>query len=50
MIKKLVTLGEKETKKYKNKFIIEMSFEKILRQLQEEIIFGGGLKRFICEK
>ena len=37
-------------KKRKNKFIFEMPFPKIPRQLQEKIIFPRGLKRFRYEE
>ena len=40
-IREFVTLGEKEKMKYKNKYILEMSFQKLPRQFQEEMIFPG---------
>ena len=37
-------------KRYKNKFITEMTFPKLPRQLQEETVFPGELKRFRYEE
>ena len=35
-VQEFVTLGEKEKNKYNNKFILEMPFPKMPRQLQEK--------------
>ena len=40
-IKEFVTLGEKEKKKYKHKFILEVLFPQVPSQLQKEIFFPG---------